>query len=643
MGKVLHKHVWYCGIMAVLCTPLAMWGGTVQAEENGVYSLDPIIVTANRVPQKITQADADVSVVTLQQIETMHIQNVEEALRLVPGVEFLSYGATNLFSDLNGVRINGSKDIVLLIDGVRMTDFQGVNNSGYMYAAMLKNMDNIEQIEVLRGAAATMYGSGAKGGVINIITRKPNKVQTVVDISNGKFGKENYNIDTQGKIDRLTYNVYYGKSIQGNVTDANGWKWPGHSNSKNMGTSLTYRLDDRNSLSLIYNNIRNDYAGYDMYYKENLHGCKYYANDMTLRHEYTISDKWKNVFTYRRNRVYSTAKVDEYGSTFTFWDSRYHYRFWSDQITYDSKSNTVVMGVDYSRAMDMSERDPYASSPTWMSNISSYVQDSWKITPKITLSGGLRYDDPDRGDPVKFHSHTSKSYKLSYAPTNKDTIYAGRSDFFILPGIDELTNPQYGNDKLNPAYGRTSSIGYSRTFSRRNMFTLNWFYTKSEETIGYDSDGKYENYTNDVARGWNAQWITQLDNHWNATIGWAHLYQKADHDNYAYGYAPKDLATFGVYYRCGKWDAGLDGFYFMRRTSQVEHLMGDWSGWPSDKYAVVNMSVTYQAAKNINVYVKGENIFDKLWCEQTQALWGEAGQYYSQPGRNFTVGMQYKF
>ena len=52
---------------------------------------------------------------------------------MVPGVQFLNYGATNLDANLNGIRINGSNDIVILVDGVRVSDFQGSGSSGYIY------------------------------------------------------------------------------------------------------------------------------------------------------------------------------------------------------------------------------------------------------------------------------------------------------------------------------------------------------------------------------------------------------------------------------------------------------------------------------------------------------------------------------
>lgn len=158
-----------CAVMTALVLGI---GGQVYAEDSTTtYELAPIVVTANRVPEKLVDTKADISVVPRKQIENLHLETVEDTLREVPGTQFLNYGSNGLNANLSGVRINGSKDVVILVDGVRVTDFQGANNSGYMYASILNNMDNVERVEVLRGSAATKYGSGARGGVINIITR----------------------------------------------------------------------------------------------------------------------------------------------------------------------------------------------------------------------------------------------------------------------------------------------------------------------------------------------------------------------------------------------------------------------------------------------------------------------------------------
>ena len=170
------------------------------------------LVTASRIPESITEAKADISVVSRDEIEKMHMSTVEEALRTVPGVQFLNYGTNELYVT-SGIRINGSKDVVILVDGVRITDFQGPNNAGYAYTSLLSNMDNIERIEILRGAASTSYGNGAKGGVINIITREITGNKSTIDISNGSFGKDSFKFSTQGKEGKLGYHVYHNRSL----------------------------------------------------------------------------------------------------------------------------------------------------------------------------------------------------------------------------------------------------------------------------------------------------------------------------------------------------------------------------------------------------------------------------------------------
>ena len=131
-GEVIMKKRKFleCAVMTTLVLGI---GGQVYAEGSATtYELAPIVVTANRVPEKLVDTKADISVVPRKQIENLHLETVEDTLREVPGTQFLNYGSNGLNANLSGVRINGSKDVVILVDGVRVTDFQGANNSGYM-------------------------------------------------------------------------------------------------------------------------------------------------------------------------------------------------------------------------------------------------------------------------------------------------------------------------------------------------------------------------------------------------------------------------------------------------------------------------------------------------------------------------------
>lgn len=640
MEKALKKSLY----TAVLSTVMAMsiTGYALAAEdfddvEDMEFTLDSMVVTASRIPTKITDAKADISVITRKDIEQMHMTNVEEALRTVPGVQFLNYGGNGgMNANMSGIRINGSKEIVVLVDGVRVNEFQG-SDSGYMFAALTNNMDNIERVEVLRGSAGTLYGSGAKGGVINIITRKINETKTTVDISSGSFDTKQYRLNTMGRQGKVGYNVYYDNKKSGDFKDGDGKTWKSDIDSKSVGVKVDYEFAPDHKLSVSYDRTKSDFNGYDIIYHNNYKG-DYKSNSFTIKDDITLSEQWSNSFTYRHNTTDGAYAQNNHALYNAHND--YSYDFISDQVTYLTSRHNVVFGVDYSAGDGNVMDSDKMLHDIKMKNTSYYVQDDWKIIPNVTLSGGLRHDRPSNGAEASsdLESHTSKSYKLSWDVTTKDNIYAGRSDFYILPSMYQLTNPDYGNKSLKPAYGRTTTIGYSRSFDDYNIFTLNWFETITERGIGLSSSG-YVN-TSGLARGWNAQYMTQIGEHWNANIGWSHLFQEEDNDSFDYGYSPKDLATFAVYYDYAKVNAGLDGYYFVRRVNENYP-----NGWPVDNYAIFNASATYAPTKNISIYAKVNNIFDKMYAERTHVFYssGRPGDWYSMPGRNFVLGMQVSF
>ncbi len=82
--------------------------------EEYVFEMAPVVVTANRMNENLVDARADISVVTSRQIEKLHLNTVEDALRTVPGTQYLNYGGNGLNANLSGIRINGSKDIYCL-------------------------------------------------------------------------------------------------------------------------------------------------------------------------------------------------------------------------------------------------------------------------------------------------------------------------------------------------------------------------------------------------------------------------------------------------------------------------------------------------------------------------------------------------
>ena len=167
----------------------------LQAAEKNMpeYDLEGIIVTATATPvQSIMKTDAAVNIITREEIQDKHYQNLQEILENIPG-----YGG---FMAANGVGfevsnytkpyMRGSDKTVVLIDGVKQ-DFGG----RFYSANAVRNVDDIERIEVMKGTASTLYGAEAVGGVINIITRSHyNKPKTRLSLSAGNYSTQNLSL-----------------------------------------------------------------------------------------------------------------------------------------------------------------------------------------------------------------------------------------------------------------------------------------------------------------------------------------------------------------------------------------------------------------------------------------------------------------
>lgn len=135
----------------------------------------PIIVTASRVAQPEDQALASVTVITRADIVRSQASDMVELLRSVAGIDLARTGGpggqTSLF-----LRGANSNHVLVLIDGVRAAD---ATTGGFAW----ENLDpsQIDHIEIVRGPRATLYGSDAIGGVIQIFTRKPKGPTAEVD------------------------------------------------------------------------------------------------------------------------------------------------------------------------------------------------------------------------------------------------------------------------------------------------------------------------------------------------------------------------------------------------------------------------------------------------------------------------------
>lgn len=129
--------------------------------------LSPVVVTATRFPDVQRQFPVGVTVITEADIRNSTASTVPELLRTLPGIQTRDLSGTpNLQVDLRGFGIFGDQNTLVLLDGQRISENEQLTVN---WSAI--PLDSIERIEVMRGSGAVLYGAGATGGTINIITK----------------------------------------------------------------------------------------------------------------------------------------------------------------------------------------------------------------------------------------------------------------------------------------------------------------------------------------------------------------------------------------------------------------------------------------------------------------------------------------
>ncbi|MGV4529038.1 TonB-dependent receptor plug domain-containing protein [Ornithobacterium rhinotracheale] len=129
------------------------------------YSLNPMVITGTRMPKPLRKSAIYTRVITSKQINATGNVDLEGVLtQEIPYISFTNHaGEPNI--KFHGL---GGNSVLVLVNGERLAG-ETRNNVDYNQI----NLNDIDRIEVLQGASSTLYGSGAVGGVINIITKKP--------------------------------------------------------------------------------------------------------------------------------------------------------------------------------------------------------------------------------------------------------------------------------------------------------------------------------------------------------------------------------------------------------------------------------------------------------------------------------------
>jgi vitamin B12 transporter len=134
--------------------------------------LDEVVISDSKFALPIEKSGKVITKISSSDLKKRSGENIASILSSVAGVEI--NGSQSVSGKNLGIYIRGGKNkqVLILIDGIPVTDASGIS---FEYDLRLLPVDQVESIEIMKGAASTLYGTGAATGVINIVLKKASK------------------------------------------------------------------------------------------------------------------------------------------------------------------------------------------------------------------------------------------------------------------------------------------------------------------------------------------------------------------------------------------------------------------------------------------------------------------------------------
>ena len=617
---------------------LAMSGAWQAAAEE--VAMGTVVVTATRTEIEEFKAPANISVISRETLENGQYSNLSEALKDVPGVTVLNYGARGANYTANSLLVNGTERVVVLIDGMRANTNGSV--SSRFAATELVDMSRIERIEVLKGSASTLYGSDAAGGVINIITRRSDEgqISTSLGYTGGNYGLDKYNLRHAGSKDGFFWSLNAQKRSSGDFKDGEGNEVPEGIKENAYALQFGRKFEDGVSY------VQLDYSQYDVDYMrpENLGNKnktpKYGAKDnnrLGLTYQQKITDNLSNKLSLFRNM---NNLKDGFKVPSSSWLMDLETLGVNNQLTYRLGAHVLTGGIDYYddkirkyESGSGSSRSSYSGKS--ISSTAWFIQDEWSFAPGWTLAPGFRVDRHEI-----YGNQNSPAVSLNFLPNNQTNYYASYKEFFVAPNQYQLYSLAYGNMNLQPETGKTVEAGIKHKFSSTVAGTVNVFKRKTDDAIVYNrTTQKYANVQTEDARGASATLSVVFLKNFTANLGYTYTHIKAQTGENANrnGQLPRDAWNLGLNYTKGtlSLDAAARGIYGREGRKQDTYANKQTGYW------LVDIAASYRPYKDVKLFAKLNNVFDRYYTDRTENL--DPEKWYAQPGRNFQAGIEYSF
>lgn len=604
----------------------------------GANELDEVVISDSKFALPKEKSGKVIVKITSDDLKKRPGQSIAQVLSTVTGVE-INGNQSAAGKDLKySIRGGRNRQTLILIDGIPVTDASNINLE---YDLRLIPVEQVESIEVMKGAASTLYGTGAATGVINITLKKAEKkavsgnvylnigTQTTAQEKNYSAQEYNQGFAFNGKTDKFNYfgalnsSEVDGMSQARPVSDSEKFENDG---SSRVNSIVKFGFTPTKQLSFDF------FANYDRLKYD--FDADAFADDL---YNYGKSEQYRVGFSPK----YKYEKGELVINTAAGWMNRDSFNYGS-LSTYKSRNvnadafnkyqiaeELFVIGGGQFQFFDMVNLTPYGDIQKELAKfniIDPYATLVYNSDFGLNVNAGARLNIHSKyGN--NFVYNINPSFSFSDIPLKLVSSY---STAYITPSLYQLYASFYGNLDLKPERNSTVEAGFELDLWNKKI-NLNAvaFYRQEANSIvflsgGYDNiDGKYN------AKGIETMFTYALTNQLKLRGNYTFtqvekaldLYVPRHKVNASVEYQPTTRTFFTVSYQFvdKKPDALFDPITY-EQTSIV-----------TAAYKLLNATAKYELIKNrMTVFVTATNILNEDFYEVIG---------YSTRGRNFKLGL----
>lgn len=624
--------------LSVLTSLFALNANAQDTEKN--IELDEVVISDSKFKLKRENSGKVIHKITAKTIEQNSGKNVVDLINTIAGVEI--NGNTSSPGQNLGLYVRGGKtsEVVVLIDGVQVSDPSGISGG---FDLRLLDLNDVESIEVVKGAASTLYGTGAATAVINIKLKEAKDGNANValslfggtnndqEINRGTIIQSNANVN--GKIKDLDYLVSFSSLDAQGVSASRSENGSAFNNDPfqriTTNVKLGYKFNNKFSISTLgtYSEFTNSYDA----------GSYRDGNNISFNKNYRVSVSPK--YNYGKGSVQLNVAYSKYDTDRTQTSSpglNTAQNYIADAfVKHQFGKFYVVGGVNFQHheiveafsvpfgGTDLAEIQ-YTEDPRTRL-IDPYVNAVYVSDYGINLNAGIRLNNHN-----KYGNHFVYNFNPSYRIKQENgyiKFLASYSTAFLAPSVQDLY-ASWGNLELKPQESATIEGGVEY---KLNSLVLNavYFNRDVENIIAYNPTAfKMDNIgtANIYGIEFNADYAINNNLQFNTN----YTYTKNE------GAAiriPQHKINAGVNYSLKKTNLALNYVYVSDRDD-TDFRNYPYANVALGAYSLLDFSANHQLNNNIKLFAAVTNILN----EDYQEILG-----YTTLGRNFKLGVRFNF